>query len=300
MAPVSESQPPPRGSRCRRRRRLVLPQLRAPGGARASRAEGGGRREGGGRWLAEEGGGRRGGETPRTPPGSTSSGSEQTRHKGGSRRSCQSAALPVTGVAPPPPPPPPPPQSPALPGPVCLGPVVQRGRRRRPQWRRREEARTAPARSRPRPAPPLAPGLSEINSAARAWRVSPRCRGQGGAGNPQRAAMAFLPHTHKPSIRARSGSVCVCLRESGHIFCPALANCSEPWFNPGPRCRGLLRDSWSEALRGGTAVVVSWGRSLPLHIPKNPEEPSFPRTVDLGLLGLPSLTQTKPDLERAP
>lgn len=136
-----------------------------------SRAEGGGRREGGCRWLGRWSG-QRGGETPRAPPGSTSRGSEQTRHKGGSRRSCQSAALPVTGVAPPPPPPPPPPQSPALPGPVCLGPVVQRGRWQR--RRRRDEARTAPARSRPRPAPPLAPGLAEADSWALALRLSPR------------------------------------------------------------------------------------------------------------------------------
>ena len=94
--------------------------------------------------------------------------------KGGSRRSCQSAALPVTGVAPPPPPPPPPPQSPALPGPVCLGPVVQRGRRQQRRRRRRDKARTAPALSRPRPSPPLAPGLAEADSRALALRFSPQ------------------------------------------------------------------------------------------------------------------------------
>lgn len=48
-----------------------------------------------------------------------------------------------------------------------------------------------------------------------------------------------------------------------------------------------------KAWRGKTTPFVSWGRRLPLRSSKNRDGPAFPRTRDFGLLGLPSLTQTK-------
>lgn len=197
-----------------------------------------------------------GSETPRAPPGSTSSGSKQTRHNGGSRRSCQSAALSVTGVAPPPPPPPPPPQSPALPGPVCLGPVV---RRRRPQRRQRwprEEALTAPAHSRPRPAPPLALRLTRATPRPSRCFWHPNRRGQGGAGQPAVRSSDLSPlHTHPFHTCRLKTCVGVCLREGDHIFCLALANSSEPGV--------ILVPDWDVWVSSGTPGVASRSTTTP-------------------------------------
>jgi hypothetical protein len=210
---ANHSPSPSQGSR-RRHRLLVLPQLRAPDRVRASRAEGGGRREGGCRWQGKGGGQPSLRDTLR-PSGKHSSGSEQTRHKGGSRRSCQSAALPVTGVAPPPPPPPPPPpQSPALPGPVCLWPVVQRGRRRRRRrWRRDRDALRLRARGPARPRP-LLPGWLWISDPGAVCLA--RTEGRAGPATGRGPAIALLLHSRMPSIRALC--MCVCMRVCACIY----------------------------------------------------------------------------------